>query len=393
VGCEDILDVDLPTRVPSEALDDPAIAATLVASVVADFECANSNYVAATGLLTDQLWVSTEFAAPSAWHLRTVNAGSGDLSTGSCNTFGGVYTPLSTARFQADDVYDRIQAFPNEAVPDKESLLATAAAYGGYSLTLLGEGFCSMAINESAEMQPDQVLQMAEDRFTTAIGHAQASSNDEILNMARVGRARVRLNLGDGAGAVADAQLVPAGFVKDATHSSASSRRENEVYVYAQRLLYLTVDPRYRDLEIDGAPDPRVPVVDAERVGHDGLTPLWLQEKYLSEGAPMRLASWEEAQLIIAEVQGGQEAVDAINRLRVDEGLPSFSSTDPTEIANQVIEERRREFFLEGQRLNDMLRLGLPFDTGLDFKGRPFGTTTCLPLPDVERIANPNIGG
>ena len=59
-------------------------------------------------------------------------------------------------------------------------------------------------------------------------------------------------------------------------------------------------------------------------------------------------------------------------------------------ISAQVIEERRRELFLDGHRLNDVLRLNLPFDTGTTFKGVPYGDTKCLPLPDAERLANPN---
>jgi len=82
--------------------------------------------------------------------------------------------------------------------------------------------------------------------------------------------------------------------------------------------------------------------------------------------------------------------VSAINALRTAAGLPLFSSTDPNVITAQVLEERKRELFLDGHRLNDMLRLNLPFDTGTTFKGVPYGATTCLPLPDAERLANPN---
>ena len=57
-----------------------------------------------------------------------------------------------------------------------------------------------------------------------------------------------------------------------------------------------------------------------------------------------------------------------------------------------ICEERRRELYLEGHRNNDMLRFNLPFDTGLHRKGAPYGPTTCLPLPEVERLNNPNIG-
>ena len=62
----------------------------------------------------------------------------------------------------------------------------------------------------------------------------------------------------------------------------------------------------------------------------------------------------------------------------------------------QIIEERRREFFLEGHRLGDLRRYNLPF---LPAPGAPYGpggtygNQTCFPLPDVERINNPNIGG
>lgn len=393
-GCSDLLDVEVPTRIPEETLDSPDVVGVLVNSTIADFECALANYAAATGLLTDELIISTEFIAPTSWDLRRIPADNGNLGTAGCNAFGfGVYQPLSTARFQADDAFRRISEFPAEEVQDREANLATVAAYGGYALTLLGEGFCRGAIDGGPALQPDDVLREAEMRFSTAIELAQQGNVPEILNMARVGRARVRLDLGDASGAVADAQAVPEGFVKTATYSAASERRENTFFVYNQRDLMVSVDPRFRDLEVQGVPDPRVPVEDAERVGHDGFTELFLQLKYTSEGAPIELATWEEAQLILAEAQGGQDAVEAINRVRQDEGLPTFSSSDETEILEQVLEERRRELYLEGHRLNDVLRHGLPFDEGLNHKGAPFGDTTCLPLPEAEILNNPNIDG
>ncbi len=154
--------------------------------------------------------------------------------------------------------------------------------------------------------------------------------------------------------------------------------------------MYISVDPRYRDLKVGAVADPRVSVVDAGRNGHDGVTRVWFQRKYLSESAPVPIATWREAQLIIAEAEGGQSAVDAINRLRTLASLPQFISTDPVEIAAQVREERRRELFLEGQRLNDLIRFNLPFDTGVNPKGVTYGDTKCLPLPDAERLNNPN---
>src|SRR5689334_2447356 len=69
-ACRGILSVDLPTRVSAGVLDDPSFAPTMVQGAIADFECAYSNYAAATGLLTDELIESTGFIAWFSWDLR-----------------------------------------------------------------------------------------------------------------------------------------------------------------------------------------------------------------------------------------------------------------------------------------------------------------------------------
>lgn len=395
-ACSDILDVELPTRVPAETLDDPSMANVLVEGGVSDFECAFTNYVAATGLLTDELIGATGWIAPTMWDQRRIFPNNGNLGTGDCTDLGyGVYTPLQTARFQSEDAFQRIQEFPDVDVPGKESLLATAAAYAGYSYTILGEAFCEMAVDQGPLLQPEEVLARAEEWFTTAIDLAQASGNEDVLHLARVGRARVRLDLGLTDEAAADAALVPEGFTGLATRSAANEQRWNRVAVDTYRNFYISVDPSFRDLTVDGVADPRVPVVDAAQFGHDGITPIFAQAKYTAEGDPIPLASWEEAQLILGEAAlaagNSQGAVDAINRLRTAAGLPPFGGGDSQAVREQLIEERRRELFLEGHRLNDMLRLGIPFEEGRTHKGVAFGPTTCLPLPDAETTTNPNL--
>lgn len=390
-GCRDLLTVQLPGRVPDAALDDPALASVLVSGAVADYECALANYTAATGLLTDELIDATGWIAVTLWDQRRIFPNNDNLGSAGCTTLGyGVYTPLQVARFQAADVARRLKAFPDAAVPTKNTLLATTAAFEGYAITLLGEGFCEIAIDQGPSMTRAQSLALAETRFSTAIDLATAANATDVRNLARVGRARVRLDLGKLAEAAADAAAVPSGFVYNATYSSANDRRRNRIFLDSQTNLYLSVDPRFRNLTIGGVADKRVPVSNSGRNGHDGITPLWLQQKYTSDAAPIPIASWREARLITAEVAGGQTAVNAINELRAASGLPAYSSTDNAAIRGQVYEERRRELFLDGHRLNDMLRLNLPFDTGVTFKGVPYGNTTCLPLPDVERSSNPN---
>lgn len=66
-----------------------------------------------------------------------------------------------------------------------------------------------------------------------------------------------------------------------------------------------------------------------------------------------------------------------------------------SEIQAQVREERRRELFVEGHRLYDTIRFNVPLNplAGAPFPngGGTYGTNKCLPLPDVERLNNPNI--
>ena len=390
-GCDSLLEVELPTRVPASTLDDPSLAGVLVSGAIADFECALANYVPATALLTDELIDATGWIAVTTWDQRRVLPDNANLGTSGCTTLGyGIYTPIQTARFQAEDVYKRITDFPDAEVTNKASLLATAAAYAGYSYVLLGEGFCEIAVDGGPGLTPAQTLARAEEWFTTALTHAQAAGNTNILNTARVGRARVRLDLGRKADAATDAKLVPAGFVLNGSRSAVNDRRWNRTAVDFHRNFFLSVDPGFRGLTVNGVADPRVPVSDAGRNGHDGQTRVFTQTKYRQDGDPIPIATWAEAQLIIAEAEGGQSAVNAINAVRATWNLPQFSSTDPVAIDAQVREERRRELYLEGHRINDLLRFDLPFPTGNTHKGVAMGDTQCLPLPDVERLNNPN---
>jgi hypothetical protein len=126
--------------------------------------------------------------------------------------------------------------------------------------------------------------------------------------------------------------------------------------------------------------------------------------KYSVVTAPMRVASYAEAQLIVAENAAAtgdiNGAVTAINNARArTTGVPAYvapAGATATDIRTQIIEERRRELFVEGHRLGDMRRYGIAFTpvAGTAYQyGGVYGAETCFPLPDVERINNPTIAG
>lgn len=403
-ACHDLtsLDQEAPSRIPAGNLEKPENATLLVEGAVGDFECALANYIVAGGLVADEL--GNAVLRNDIWDFdrRTIIPTNVRYSTLTCGEDVGsptVYTVLSIARYDADNILRLLDGWTDAEVPNRTDLIATAAAYGGYTLVLMGEGLCSAAIDVGPELTPAQLLTEAETRFTRAIDAATAAGDDEILNLALLGRARARLGLGDKAGAGSDAALIPPGFLHEATRSSVKARRENFVYTYLYRELNGTVDTPFRDLTFGGVPDPRVTVIDAGILGADAATPIFQPAKYPTIETPIPVARWEEAQLILAEadVAAGNVsgAVDIINTLHTNAGIPAYGGGTPDEVQNQIIEERSRELFLEGQRLGDMIRYGLPLfpaaGTPFPVAGGEFGTQVCFPLPTVERLNNPNI--
>jgi len=401
-ACNSLLDVDNPASVPDESLSDPSLAPALASAAMQTLQCGVEQYAAAASMLSSEELNANGFVDNHPWEWRGVVEIKG--APGSCNygrgtTAMGFYTPLQQARFQLDDAFNRLDKFTDAQVPNRADLMATMRAYAGYADLLLGEGMCQMTMDNGPAMTRDQVFAIAETRFSDAITRATAVNDQSILNMALVGRARARLDLKKLPDAATDANLVPAGFVRNAEFTEGGvQQRENRIYNLTIRNDYLSVAVPYRNMTVNGVagnvPDPRVVVKDAGRKANDGVTPLFQQQKFIAQagGTPIPIASWNEAQLIYAEAVGGQAGFDAINKVRTANKVPTLAGPPPTGQAftDLVLEERRRQLFLEGQRYGDMLRYNLPFTKGVTLKGNTYSDLTCVPLPDVETRNNPN---
>jgi hypothetical protein len=181
---------------------------------------------------------------------------------------------------------------------------------------------------------------------------------------------------------------------------AADVRRQNLVYVHTAQAAFSSVDPSFRNVTWEGVADPRVASTDLGVVGTDGHTEVWAPDKYSTITAPMAIAKWEEAQLILAEAAVANDqlstAESIINTLHANAGIPDYDASGATkdEVMAQVIEERRRELFLEGHRLGDLRRYDLPLvpaPGSVYVNGGTYGDQSCFPLPDVERIHNPNL--
>ena len=394
------LEVESPSTVPASGIETPGNAQLLVNGAIADFECAAGSYAVMGGLITDELLDATQTADRFPYDRRTMTSSDARYAVNDCIGLG-VYTPLQTARFSALNVISLLQGWTDAQVPGRDTLIVTLQAYEGYSLVYLGEGFCSMVISTldanrqrvyGGEIQPDSVLKLAVASFSDAISGATATGQTVILNMALVGRARAYADLGQLAPASADAQQVAAGFTKFVTASSINSRRSNRIWQQNS----VTSTATSLGVPYINMTDPRVPFVFTMDSSVTKV-PLYTQLKYTQASSPIRLASQDEARLLIAEADlalsdfAGADSI--ITNFRARGGQSAFSSTDPDTVKAALIDQRNREFFLEGQHLGDVIRFGEALNptAGTPYPGGgSYGSQLCLPLPDVEKNNNPN---
>lgn len=399
-----LLDVTTPSQVPVEILDQPGNANLMINSMVGDYQCALGATVVVEGLISGEMGDAQLGAAQWDYARRTANT----LTNGIYGTSGcvgpqgiGIYLPLSTARYDADHAIANLKGWTDAQVPNRTGLLAVADLYAGFAYSSLGMSMCEAAFDNGPAVNQKGMFALAEQRFTDAITNAQASSSDSVRYAALVGRARVRLFQGNTAGALADAQQVPKGFVMNASNSATSPRLNNRVFNVTKETGFYTIAPWSRNLKTEnGQVDPRS-VTDStgtKALNNNSQTTIWVPDKYAAgDQAPIPLARYEEAQLIIAEIQGGAQAVGIINAMRADVGLlPYTGPTDAANIQQLVISERQRVLFMEGFRNYDIERFKIPFNppvgTNFPVGGGTYGNTTCLPLPDVEKNNNPSLG-
>lgn len=399
-GCSDLFSVDGdPNTVIAGGgitLDELLVGAT------ADLYQSYDSKIVWGGLFGDEF--NQVGTAPSIidFDRRMVPTDHGGGSSRENSIGGGFYPNIQRAVFQANQGQQSILAGEIEGVtgtPEDSPAYARLSLYDGLAKTWLADLYCTVAFNgEGPEHTSDEAYELAEQEFTQALGAANAA--DAVRQAALVGRARVRLILGDHAGALADAQSVDPDFEMLATYSTNSFAQRNRVHFRVWDWGNWSVGQNFVGLEIDdtGEPDPRVALAFNPIPAREPTLDLWAPFKVPTASSPLRLATGDEARFIIAEIEGGQTAIDIINEIRAKYGIGTEwqpSGAGPNEIRDKVIDERKRTLFLDGVRLGDLRRY--IDDYGLDFfetsipLGQSVGTQTCLPLPDVERQNNPGI--
>jgi hypothetical protein len=353
-----------------------------------------------SGLLSDEFIHAETFPDRQGVDVRSIAPGNGSVK--------GVFFDLSQARALADLTSERYNTFDPGTEGHSEVLSLSAFAY-----LLFAEHFCSGVpfstltddgVDFGQPQSRDEVLAIALAKFDSALTFATANQNDDLANLARVGRARVLLNQGQFAQAATAASTVPTSFVYEIEGSANSARQNNGIWNYTVNFFGFSVPEREgtNGLPWRSADDPRVPWVATGEVGFDGETPYFMQQKYPDKESGTVLASGIEARLIEAEaaLQANNTSgfMSAINTIRQGAGLGTLTAPG-TQTARIDLLFRERGFwlYLTGHRLGDLRRLirqygrseSAVFPAGPYHKGGQYGSDVNFPVSSDERN-NPN---
>ena len=403
-GCgalDDLLSVEAPSRVVASDLENPNSADLLVASVANEFRCTWTHYAAASAMTGNELGEATNTTVLTIWDTRihdTSGYGSQYASADCGSGQPALYLPLSRTRWLGDQVLESLGSWTDSEVTNRTQKIAEVSLYTGYMYLLFAEAFCDneIAFDGGPRQTRAATWNTAISRFDAAI----ASGSATVANAARVGKGRALLNLGQYAAAATAVSSVPVDFSWEMSYSNAENVTRNKIYEIVVRDAEATIEPIFRDMMFAGTPDPRFAVTDAGVTGTGSTIQIFTPDKYSSADSPHEVATWEEAQLIIAEslarsgsAQDLSDAVDIINVLHANAGIPDFASADQAEILTQIEYEREAEFFLEGHHLRDLQRFNQDLypAVGVDHPfGAFYGDEICFDLPAVEFLNNPN---
>jgi hypothetical protein len=381
VGCDDLLTVENPGEVLDGDLDTELAVQALVNGVAGDFNWAYHYVAYMSAHLADEL-----LHTGSDVGIRSPSDGS---TTNVPSWSGRTFDRTVLAIFVAEDA---VRRFSEVIFDDPEGRDATGIAhvYAGFAMLMAADNLCEITINSGPAHSPEQVYNMAEDRFNSALVVAGRTGNNDLRKQALAGRARARVALQNWAGAQADAAEIPEGFQFWAIYSLNSAREENIIAQRGRADLRREsgVHPRFYTDPIFEA-DPRTSFTDRGPgfVGADGLRQFVEQNKFPARSSDMLISSWQEARLLEAEAALRQNqlerAVELIDEVRAAAGLDPYDGPVAVDgIWEQLIHERAAELWLQAQRLRDLRRTADPYTEGRD---------VCFPISETERNSNPNV--
>tara|TARA_R110002051_G_scaffold100256_1_gene170524 strand:+ start:9951 stop:11288 length:1338 start_codon:yes stop_codon:yes gene_type:complete len=414
ISCDSVVEVTDPDIVTPGSLNTEAGLQTLRAGSLGDLAVAMSGSAAGhgattglivmSGLMADEYTYSGTFPTRREADTRILQDINTDMNT--------IYGNLHRSRAGAETTIDLLVDFGGN--PEIESEMQSVV---GYAYIMFAETFCGgVSFSKSPAdggdliygepLTTEQMFNEAVSWFDQAL--ANAGSNDKLDNLARIGKARSLLGLGQIDAAAAEVAAIPSDFVYNIEQSDNSFRQENGIYIMStvRRQFSIADGKGGNGLMYRSAMDPRTPWDGGTEFGQDDITLYYNQLKYNSSSVPVVLASGIEARLIEAEAAANANDAatveDIHNELRAAIGLSDLdlSGISGEDLLLAHFSERAFWLFSTGHRLGDLRRLvdvyGLMpanvFPWGPYFKGGEYSSTLKFPVPQSESN-NPNYVG
>ena len=367
-------------QVPDERLNNEAQVNFLITGVKVRFATTHDNLMVAASGLSDEFIFDSR--VPNATFPQFQEIDLGDITLDN-NSVDAAFFPLGELRYFADDLIRRANAITVSNANLKQRAIFTGYLYGGIARYLYAayiglnptEG--GGVIDNGPFIPSAQMYDLALESFQQALNHAADDYDRRVVNSLR---ARIYLIRGDYANARTFAlQGLAAG---DAPLQSLHSTESTNYYwqqaglgrpqfVCNDRFLaYVTADP---------AEAARISL--APITGRGGAV-FQRQAKYATDSSPIDFISWQENELMLAELDlrlgDAIAALSKVNALRASHKIGALAAID----LNGLLVERDKELFVTGIRLVDQRRFGR-FHL-------PAGRWQFLPITDDKRNNNPN---
>ncbi|MDZ7264932.1 MAG: RagB/SusD family nutrient uptake outer membrane protein [candidate division KSB1 bacterium] len=387
-SCEDYAtNVDpLIDKVADELLTSESQVPFVINGVKTRFAATQDQLMVMACMLSDEFFFDGNLPGASWPQYNEIDLGEITLDNASVSNMSLF---LGELRFYADDLVRRVGEISFTNADLKESALFQGNLYGGIArylyATYLGinpnEG--GGVIDNGPFIPSAEMYSLAIEKFKEAIKHTRDGYELRIANSLL---ARTYLFKGDYANALTAAlNGMAAG---DAPFQGLHSLEANN-YFWQQAGAGRTqggADYRFNDYII-ADPKEAHRVLIEEIKGNDGTTTYYRQAKYPVEESPVTFISWQENELMLAELElrsgNSGSALNRVNNVRASHGIDPLAAID----MRSLIVERDKELCFTGVRLPDQRRFDGEYQTWHLTPDKWY----YLPITDNERNINPNI--
>lgn len=369
-------------QVPDDRLNDAAQVNFLINGVQVRFATTLTQVMTLSSGLSDEFIFDARVPNATFPTFRDIDQGAITLDN---NSVDGAYNPLGELRFFADDLVRRVGTISGVDAATQKRALFTGYLYGGIARYLYAAYFGlnpadgGGVIDNGPFIPSQQMYDLALEKLQLAVTNAPAAADARVVNsiIARLHLVRGNFAAARTAAAAGMVSPDPAFQGKYSTLSTnfywqQAGLGRPQFVADARFLAYVTADPAEKNR-----------IALSPITGNDAAKTIFQrQSKYATESTPIDFMSWQENELMLAEleVRGGNAgaALTRVNAVRASHTLAALTAID----LDGIYVERDKELFVTGVRLLDQRRFN-KFHL-------PAGAWQFLPITDDERNNNPN---